>query len=89
MSSPTSFLQPVFALLRLLLIGAIALAALLFGTVVAATIFIGVTLARLFRGRSDAPPVASANDRVFDAEYEVVRRPGSGVLTPIERKELD
>ncbi len=88
MSSSASPLQAVFALLRLLLIGALALGALLFGTLVAVTIFVGVSIARLFRGNTTdaAPPVTgNGNERVFDAEYEVVRRPGSGVLTPIER----
>jgi len=89
MSSPASPLHAVFALLRLLLIGAIAAGALLLGTLVAATIFVGVSVSRLFRGRSDMPPAANGSERVFDAEYEVVRRPGSGVLTPIERRELD
>jgi len=51
---------------------------------VAFAIFVGVSLVRLLRGRGEAT-ASTASDRVFDAEYEVVRRPGSGVLTPIER----
>ncbi|HWT16503.1 MAG TPA: hypothetical protein VN581_12015 [Patescibacteria group bacterium] len=84
MSMLSALLRPLLAALKVLLIGAIALGALAFGTLVAFAIFIGVSLARLLRGRGDA--VASpSNDRVFEGEYEVVRRPGSGVLTPIER----
>lgn len=84
MSTLSTLLRPVFVALKLLLIGAIAIGALVFGTMVAFTIFIGVSLARLLRGRGDAT-ASPAGERVFDAEYEVVRRPGSGVLTPIER----
>jgi hypothetical protein len=84
MSTLSTLLRPVFVALKLLLIGAVAIGALVFGTMVAFTIFIGVTLARLLRGRSETA-ASNTGERVFDAEYEVVRRPGSGVLTPIER----
>ncbi|HQW81718.1 MAG: hypothetical protein IPF83_14760 [Rhodanobacteraceae bacterium] len=84
MSMLSALLRPVFAALKVLLIGAIALGALAFGTMVAFAIFIGVSLARLLRGRDDPAP-GPASERVFDAEYEVVRRPGSGVLTPTRR----
>lgn len=84
MSMLSTLLRPVIAVLKVLLIGAVALGALAFGTMVAFAIFVGVSLARLLRGRGEAT-ASSASDRVFDAEYEVVRRPGSGVLTPIER----
>jgi len=81
MSTLSALFRPVLAVLKLLLIGAIALGALLFGTLVAAVIFLGVSLLRLFRGRSEGS-VSKDGERVFEAEYEVVRRPGSGVLTP-------
>ncbi len=83
MSTLASLFRPLFTLLKMLLIAAIAFGALAFGTLVAITIFIGVTLSRLLRGNGDG--TTSNNERVFDAEYEVVRKPGSGVLTPIER----
>ena len=85
MSTLSTLLRPVFALLKLLLIGAVALGALVFGTLVAFAIFAGVSLLRLLRGRGDAT-ASTASDRVFEGEFEVVRRPGSGVLTPIERE---
>ena len=84
MSSLSALLRPLFSLLKLLLIGAIALGALAFGTLVAVAVFLGVSLARLLRGRGEAA-ASGASDRVFEAEYEVVRRPGSGVLTPLGR----
>ena len=83
MSTLASLFRPLFAILKMLLIAAIAFGALVFGTLVAVTIFLGVSLMRLLRGRGEV--AASGNERVFDAEYEVVRKPGSGVLTPIER----
>lgn len=83
MSTLASLFRPLFSILKMLLIAAIAFGALAFGTLVAITIFIGMTISRLLRGGGESPN--SANERVFDAEYEVVRKPGSGVLTPIER----
>jgi hypothetical protein len=84
MSTLSTLLRPAIAALKLLLVGAIAVGALVFGALLAFAIFVGVSLARLLRGRGEAT-ASSASDRVFDAEYEVVRRPGSGVLTPLER----
>lgn len=84
MSTLSSLLRPVFALIKFLLIGAFALGALAFGTMVALAVFAGVSLARLLRGRGDAT-ASAPSDRVFEAEYEVVRRPGRGVLTPLSR----
>ncbi len=54
MSTLSALLRPVFAALKLLLIGAIAIGALVFGTMVAFAIFIGVSLVRLLRGRGEA-----------------------------------
>jgi hypothetical protein len=85
MSTLMSLLRPVVALVKFLLIGAIALGALAFGTLVAVAVFAGVSLARLLRGRGDAT-ASTSSDRVFEAEYEVVRRPGRGVLTPLSRE---
>ena len=85
MSTLSALLRPVFVALKLLLIGTMAIGALVFGTMVAFAIFVGVSLVRLLRGRGEAT-ASTASDRVFDAEYEVVRRPGSGVLTPVERE---
>ena len=81
MSTLSALFRPVLAVLKLLLIGAIALGALLFGTLVAVGIFLGVSVLRLFRGRGEGS-VNPPSERVFEGEYEVVRRPGSGVLTP-------
>lgn len=83
MSMLQNLLRPIAAVLKLLLIGAVAIGAVAFGALVAFTIFLGVSLAKLLRGRGEAT-ASSASDRVFDAEYEVVRRPGRGVLNPLE-----
>ena len=83
MSTLANLLRPLFAIMKMLLIAAIAFGALVFGTLVAITIFLGVTVARLFRGNSSG--AVNSSERVFDAEYEVVRKPGSGVLTPVDR----
>jgi len=85
MSMFASLLRPLFSVLKMLLIAAIAFGALAFGTLVAITIFIGVTVSRLLRGNGEGANRSS--ERVFDAEYEVVRKPGSGVLTPVERRQ--
>ena len=84
MSTLSALFRPVLGVLKLLLIGAVALGALLFGTLVAVGIFLGVSLLRLFRGRGEGG-VSKHGERVFEGEYEVVRRPGSGVLTPLRR----
>ncbi len=79
----SDFVRPLLVVIRIILIGALVLAALAFGTLVALAIILVLLVMRLFGSRTsiDRKP---AENRVFDAEFEIVRRPGRGVLSAPE-----